>query len=241
LRAARSTIETLEQQARDKDAQMLSLEVEVTSLVDRLRKSSQPTPPHPEDEELLSSKLKRALAGANARISGLQKTVDVLQQKVRTLQKTISEKGLLEPRLKTTHRARSQSVSTAGAKDAAQVRSLLSDHGRDSPEDSEDFHASVRNLSRAFDGVSEPEEKAAVRAQDRFPPNEPVNITTLLTGMGPGTIVQQPSHLVSLSGPVKPRPTPIPLHESWPNPLQVSRSVSAPRKRPPSSSHTTPK
>jgi hypothetical protein len=212
-----------------------------------LRGSSQPTPPHPQEEELLSNKLKRALAGANARIAGLHKTVDVLQLKVRTLQKTISEKSAVDVPVKSVTRVRSRSMSSAGTRGAD-----IADSGNVNAkpdEFSEDFRSSVRNLSTAFDEVSEPEEKAPASSQ--FRPSLPVHagedtghIATLLTGLGPRTIVPQPSHPVSVRGPSKPKPTPIPLHDSWPG-TQVTqpqpRPASAPRKRPPSSSHTAPK
>lgn len=86
---------------------LAALEGEVQSLVDRLRRSQQPTPPPPEESEANQQRLKRALKGTNARVESLQKTVlvhtcvftcayahrcssavqvDILQDRLRTLQ-----------------------------------------------------------------------------------------------------------------------------------------------------------
>ena len=63
-----------------------SLEAEVQALVDKLRKNEQPTPPPPEETDQNESKLRRALKASNSRVQSLEKTVEVLQGKLRTLQ-----------------------------------------------------------------------------------------------------------------------------------------------------------
>ena len=136
-------------QAKEKDAMLAALEAEVQSLVNRLRNAALPIPQPPEESEPAQAKLKRALRAANARVASLQKSVDVLQAKLRTLQMSRSSTSSIQhPAAASSSRRSSYGYAMPTASSLA---GSAAEFGVEQTQEEDALKDTVRNLSREFE------------------------------------------------------------------------------------------
>lgn len=128
---------------------LAALEAEVQSLVNRLRNAALPIPQPPEESEPAQAKLKRALRAANARVASLQKSVDVLQAKLRTLQMSRSSTSSIQhPAAAASSRRSSYGYAMPTASSLA---GSVAEHGLEQAHEEATLKDTVRNLSHEFE------------------------------------------------------------------------------------------